>query len=112
MNRLHQNLPHEDWTNYPTWLVNLQLSNNQNLYAMALDWAKSSIQRATSRNGVLDKPLAFVYFEDCIKPWIESRNGLKPSMVSDLLNYAISLVDLRGWCRVNKISQDDHKEVR
>lgn len=75
------------WANYPTWAVNLWLSNDEGLYRNAQqlvsDWATSSDDRHT------------IELADDFKTWV--RDGLAPdleaSFAADLLGYALDQVD-------------------
>lgn len=94
------------WANYPTWAVNLWLSNDEGLYNEALEIAKDvyggQILSQTDPNfglGVL---------AESYKEWV--TNDLAPdlgaSFAADLLGYALGEVDWReiakAWIEVVK----------
>jgi len=76
------------WKNYPTWCVNLWLSNDESLYAEAHDrvaWALHDSTDDTVRADVAD----------ALKTWV--REDLAPdlgaSFAADLLGYALDCID-------------------
>jgi hypothetical protein len=75
------------WSNYPTWCVNLWLSNDEGLYNETLDKARFASRQADPTNG-----LAY-----SLKFWItdELLPDLGASFAADLLGYAVGSVDWR-----------------
>ena len=88
------------WTNYPTWCVNLWLSNDEPLYREALGMAQETIEEdeSTSQYWTLDESRRFG-LADRFKSWV--RDDLVPdlvpdlgaSFVADLLGFALDEVD-------------------
>jgi hypothetical protein len=80
-----QNERYNGWKNYPTWAVNLWLSNDEALYTGSLALAERANQG--------DYPRAAV--ADAFKSWV--REDLAPdlgaSFAADLLGYALDEVD-------------------
>ena len=80
------------WKNYPTWCVNLWLSNDEGLYNSTLDLARDSQDPllAHTRIGSIRNDLA-----DALKTWV--RDDLAPDLgatfAADLLGYALDEVD-------------------
>ena len=79
------------WSNYPTWAVNLWLSNDEGLYNQARSLVES--QRSFQH---LERPgLERLRVADYLKDWV--RNDLAPdlgaSFAADLLGYALDEVD-------------------
>lgn len=89
------------WSNYPTWAVNLWLSNDEGLYRqtqqLVSDWATSGDDQPT------------IELADDLKTWV--RDGLAPdlgaSFASDLLGYALDQVD---WLEIAKAWAEDYAE--
>ena len=92
------------WKNYPTWAVNLWLSNDEGLYREAVERTKEAIEiqerfRETER--AKGKTLIWTDDEsrrysvaDDLKAWVEYRADLdEASFRSDLLGYALDCVD-------------------
>jgi hypothetical protein len=73
------------WKNYPTWAVNLWLSNDEPLYHEALERAQNPLVAPGDRIAVADE----------FKTWV--RDDLAPdlgaSFAADLLGYALDQVD-------------------
>lgn len=73
------------WKNYPTWNVNLWLSNDEGLY-------NATRERAEAYAG-MNRPR--IEFADSLKHWV--RDDLAPdlgaSFAADLLGYALDQVD-------------------
>jgi hypothetical protein len=72
---------HEGWTNYPTWAVNLWLSNDEGLYREA-------------RRRAAAEPDPYRLSID-LKDWVtnELAPDLEASFTADLLSYALGGVD-------------------
>ena len=73
------------WANYPTWCVNLWLSNDEGLYNEALARARSPLAAPGDRIAVADE----------FKTWVrdELAPDLGASFAADLLGYALDQVD-------------------
>ena len=76
------------WKNYPTWAVNLWLSNDEGLYDHATAVVRDAFDNAEEDRGRLDAA-------DHLRYWV--REDLAPdlgaSFAADLLGYALDLVD-------------------
>ena len=85
------------WKNYPTWAVNLWLSNDEGLYSETLEKARFASKQADPRNG-LASSLKFWILEEMP---IQVDNGEGGTMDTetltgfhaDLLGYAFDCVD-------------------
>ena len=84
------------WKNYPTWAVNLWLSNDEGLYNEALWRAERVLGEPSPRSEywTLEESHRFTLAE-ILAGWVE--NDLSPdlgaSFSADLLGYALSQVD-------------------
>lgn len=82
------------WKNYPTWAVNLWLSNDEGLADEALDLATSAVRNAKF-NPLSGKTMERYDTAEALKSWV--RDDLTPdleaSFAADLLGYALDLVD-------------------
>jgi hypothetical protein len=78
---------HNGWANYPTWAVNLWLSNDEHSYR-------------ASRGVVDDAGDPFRGGAD-LKEWVEDRNplGAEASLYQDLLGWALQIVDWEAVAR-------------
>ncbi len=109
------------WTNYPTWAVNLWLSNDQGsndatleVVAYAYDAAagNDNCEPWTDSHGTEHAPIWTVAqarrftAADALKEWIGEQadslaNGSEPTMFVDLLGYALDAVNwdelAEGW---------------
>lgn len=78
------------WSNYPTWNVNLWLSNDEGLYREALD----IVARSRDWEEAEETPVR-VLVADQLRDWV--RDDLAPdlgaSFAADLLGYALDSVD-------------------
>ncbi len=75
---------YEGWSNYPTWCVNLWLSNNEPLYRAVLE----KIEEVKSS----EDPEAVL--ADWIKDMVENGNPLtRANLYSDLMTWAIGMAD-------------------
>jgi hypothetical protein len=81
---MSEDTTYNGWSNYPTWAVNLWLSNDEGLYREALE--------VVARNAGTRQR---VEVADYFKSWIvdELAPDLGASFAADLLGYALDLVD-------------------
>jgi hypothetical protein len=85
------------WKNYPTWNVNLWLSNDEGLYTTALEMTRETLeserQAETEETWTHQSPRFAV--GEMLKDWV--RDDLAPdlgaSFAADLLGYALDCVD-------------------
>lgn len=95
------------WKNYPTWVVNLWLSNDEPLYRETLDRTEAAMDDAEASQikhpyWTEEECLRFGV-ADMLKDWITDSvsNETSTGMASDLLGYALALVDWEeiadGW---------------
>ena len=82
------------WSNYPTWAVNLWLSNDEGLYHATLDIVESAKGRDEADN---DAASVTGRLADRLKSWVsdELAPDLDASFAADLLGYALEQVDWR-----------------
>ncbi len=87
------------WKNYPTWAVNLWLSNDEGLYLAALDETQSGLTYADDHPNVptiwtQDEANRFAV-ADHLKRWVvdDLTPDLGASFPADLLGYALEQVD-------------------
>lgn len=78
------------WKNYPTWAVNLWLSNDEGLY----NDTQQLVNSAKLSNVPEHSPLRFDVAED-LKRWVTDSLApdLGASFAADLLGYALDEVD-------------------
>ncbi len=76
------------WKNYPTWAVNLWLSNDEGLYREGLERTAEAINADTSGN-----PRVAVM--DGLRDWVQDELApdLGATFSADLLGYALDCVD-------------------
>lgn len=83
--RIRERDAYQGWKNYPTWAVNLWLSNDEGLYHATIERAQEIIRDGNSVG----------LFSQCLKDWV--TNDLAPdlgaSFAADLLGYALDSVD-------------------
>lgn len=78
------------WKNYPTWAVNLWLSNVEGLYNETFAMAERAIEAGAE--GTTDTPRADL--ADALRDWVaEMLPDLGASFAADLLGYAVDRVD-------------------
>lgn len=84
------------WANYPTWCVNLWLSNDEGLYRETLDRAQEIRGETESRSEYwsLEESHRFALADD-LKAWVvdELAPDLGAMFAADLLGYALGQVD-------------------
>ena len=85
------------WANYPTWAVNLWLSNDEPLYREALERTEAAVQDAyeSPRQYWTDDENRRFTVADMLKDWVtdELAPDLGASFAADLLGYALGQVD-------------------
>jgi hypothetical protein len=89
------------WANYPTWAVNLWLSNDEGLYSAARELTRSAVwERGT---GNASKRVAVA---DAFRTWVKDdlAPDLGASFAADLLGYALDSVD---WFEITDVWLDD-----
>jgi hypothetical protein len=93
-----QDTGYNGWTNYPTWCVNLWLSNDEGLYREALERTSETVANPPRVSEYWnDEQTARYNVADTLKDWV--CDGLVPdeydgaSFVSDLLGYALDQVN-------------------
>lgn len=84
------------WKNYPTWAVNLWLSNDEGLYNATREMVAevASATESTSEYWTLEESHRF-NTADVLKTWVvdELAPDLGATFAADLLGYALELVD-------------------
>jgi hypothetical protein len=87
------------WENYPTWCVNLWLTNDEGLYLDMLDFVA----------GLLDDELSKYDITNSIKEHIENQFRYiddEASLRTDMLGYAFGIVDWNAiadsWIEMTK----------
>lgn len=91
----------EGWKNYPTWAVNLWLSNDELLYREALERAENEMQEARLDDNVALHEIWTIEqatryrVADMLKDWVtdDLAPDLGASFAADLLGYALDCVD-------------------
>ena len=81
------------WKNYPTWAVNLWLSNDEGLYDATQELVASA--REVDEGDTFVHNLERVQTADALKSWVrdELAPDLGASFAADLLGYSLDLVD-------------------
>jgi hypothetical protein len=93
---MSENQDFRGWSNYPTWCVNLWLSNDERLYNAILERLRGHVG-ATPPGAELP---------DSFKHWVrfELASSLRTTLVGDLLAYALEQVNwlelAEGWSQV------------
>lgn len=84
------------WSNYPTWAVNLWLSNDEGLYNEMGEAVRLVCERITEADNVMtrDEIRRFEVAEGT-KRWVEDilAPDLGATFAADLLGYALGCVD-------------------
>lgn len=92
---------YQGWKNYPTWAVNLWLSNDEALYNEALDIARDVYRGQIESTGNADPNFGLGVLAQSYKDWV--TNDLAPDLgatfAADLLGYALDEVD---WYEIAK----------
>lgn len=103
------------WKNYPTWVVNLWLSNDEGLYVHAREMAQTAIRVSPLDENVTKiwtaEEAARYRLADTFKSWVsdELAPDLGASFAADLLGYALGEVD---WDEIASAWIQDENEVR
>lgn len=90
---------YQGWSNYPTWAVNLWLSNDEPLYREALAMAAQSLEDAPTDSNVSAgiwsvEDTAKFRLADSYKDWLREMVELdEASLRSDLLGHALDAVN-------------------
>ncbi len=87
------------WKNYPTWAVNLWLSNDAGTYEEVRELATAPVDLLGSESGLVylaeDRRHGYAVAErikDLVYDYTDQGSG---SLASDLLGYSLALVDWR-----------------
>jgi hypothetical protein len=88
------------WSNYPTWAVNLWLSNDEGLYRETLELAQDASRNDEARGSLAQS----------LKDWVvdDLAPDLGASFAADLLGYALGEVD---WDEIAAAWLEDAAEV-
>jgi len=85
------------WTNYPTWCVNLWLTNDEGLYNAATERVTATIEseRAAESEETWTHQSPLYAVSEMLKEWVcdELEPDLGASFAADLLGYALDKVD-------------------
>ncbi len=89
-----QDETYNGWKNYPTWAVNLWLSNDEPLYRETLDRVEHSIDIWRRDDRTIDESPRYEA-ADMLRDWVtdELAPDLGASFAADLLGYALGEVD-------------------
>ncbi len=98
--RMAQDETYNGWSNYPTWAVNLWLSNDRALYEQAREMAGQAAYDAPEDDNVSDgiwtvQETARFRLADTFKEWVvdDLSPDLGATFAADLLGYALGEVD-------------------
>lgn len=86
------------WKNYPTWCVNMWLSNDEGMYNEALERTQAAMESSTPNVLTGGTTVRYDVAED-LKTWVrdvDDDGGLSPILngfASDLYSYALQCVD-------------------
>jgi len=96
---LGRDTTYNGWTNYPTWAVNLWLSNDQSTYSEVLELVKQPVDLLGSESGLVyideDRRQGYAAAEriqNLVHDYVDYGGG---SLATDLLGYSLGLVDWR-----------------
>jgi len=84
------------WSNYPTWAVNLWLSNDEPLYCEAIVRTRGVLSEKESRSEYWTLEQSHRYtLADNLKAWVtdDLAPDLGATFAADLLGYALDCVD-------------------
>ena len=98
------------WSNYPTWAVNLWLSNDEPLYRATLEMIEVARQTAIDCESILSNAdLWRITVADVLRQWVsdELAPDLGATFAADLLGYALGCVD---WHEIAESWIGDHAE--
>jgi hypothetical protein len=92
---------HNGWRNYPTWVVNLWLSNDEGLYRALEERVEAYVGLGRPTNELAGS-IKFWVVEDLVP-------DLGASFAADLLGFALDQVD---WLEIAEAWASDVEEVR
>src|SRR4030095_4150752 len=113
------------WTNYPTWAVNLWLSNDEGLYnttrEMVAATVESEHEAETEETWTRQSPRHAV--GEVLKDWVcdELAPDLGATFAADLLGYALGQVDWdeianawleEAWCSASQTTAPSFSSAR
>jgi hypothetical protein len=83
------------WKNYPTWAVNLWLSNDRELYNETLSQVRELIENIVVREPFTREEAIRYETASTLQNWVtdDLAPDLGASFAADLLSYALSCVD-------------------
>ena len=109
--KVAEDTTYNGWSNYPTWAVNLWLSNDEGLYNEMTEAVRLVCERITEGDDLMsrDEIRRFEVAEGT-KRWVEDdlSPDLGAAFAADLLGYALGCVD---WYEIANAWLDDLAEV-
>jgi hypothetical protein len=92
----NENSTYQGWTNYPTWAVNLWLSNDEGLYNATAERVAEAVEEADEDSEPNEDRRVYSTSE-ALKQWVvnELAPDLGASFAADLMGYALDQVDWR-----------------